>query len=166
MSVKGKVNRADFATKDGYEYASTVLQMRNDPVWFLKEHCGVEPFPVQEEIIREFYRNKYNPTLAPYRHLILALGMRSGKTAMSGMFGAIEMMDICTIPNPSKHYGLIKGQGIAILALATSLDQALEGVFGNAVNYLEDCEFVQSWIDFKFKTDSIECANKNVFFKA
>ena len=166
MAVRTKVDLKEYLSKDGYEYASTVLRMRQDPVWFLKEHCGVEPFPVQEEMIREFYRNKYNPTLAPYRHLVLALGMRSGKTAMSGMFGAIEMMDVCTIANPAKHYGLIKGQGIAILALATSLDQALEGVFGNAVNYLEDSDFVQTWMDFKFKTDSIECPNKNVFFKA
>jgi hypothetical protein len=166
MAVKTKISREEFDTKDGYEYASTVLRMRNDPIWFLKEHCGVELFPVQEEMMREFYRNKYNPSLTPYKHLILALGMRSGKTAMSGMFGAIEMMDICTISNPSKHYGLLKGQGIALLALATSLDQALEGVYGNTCNLLEGSDFVQSWMDFKFKTDTIECIDKNVFFKA
>lgn len=165
MAVKTKIDRKDFATKDGYEYASTVLRMRSDPIWFLEEHCGVTLFPAQEEMMREFYRAKYNPTLTPYRHLILALGMRSGKTAMSGMFGAIELMDVCTIANPSKHYGLLKGQGIALLALATSLDQALEGVFGNTVNILEDCDFVQSWMDFKFKTDMIDCPTKNVFFK-
>lgn len=166
MAVKTKLDRSDFSSKDGYEYASVVLRMRSDPIWFLKEHCGVELFPVQEEMMREFYRAKYNPTLTPYRHLILALGMRSGKTAMSGMFGAIELMDVCTISNPSKHYGLLKGQGIALLALATSLDQALEGVFGNTVNLLEGSDFVQTWMDFKFKTDVIECADKNVFFKA
>ena len=166
MVVKTKINRDEFATRDGYEYASTILRMRQDPIWFLEEHCGVELFPAQEEMMREFYRNKYNPALDPYRHLVLALGMRSGKTAMSGMFGAIEMMDVCTIPNPSKYYGLLKGQGIALLALATSMDQALEGVFGNTVNLLEDSDFVQTWMDFKFKTDAIECPDKNVFFKA
>lgn len=166
MAVKTKINRDEFQTRDGYEYASVVLRMRNDPIWFLEEHCGVKLFPAQEEMMREFYRNKYDPTLDPYRHLVLALGMRSGKTAMSGMFGAIEMMDVCTIPNPSKYYGLLKGQGIALLALATSMDQALEGVFGNTVNLLEDSDFVRTWMDFKFKTDSIECPDKNVFFKA
>ncbi|MFA5306085.1 MAG: hypothetical protein WC365_01410 [Candidatus Babeliales bacterium] len=166
MAVKTKVDRSEYFSKDGYEYASVILRMRQDPIWFLREHCGVEPFPAQEEMIREFYRAKYNPTLPPYRHLVLALGMRSGKTAMSGMFGAIELMDICTISNPSKHYKLLKGQGIALLALATSLDQALEGVFGNTVNLLEGSEFVQTWMDFKFKSDTIECPDKNVFFKA
>lgn len=165
MVVKGKINK-DELTKDGYEYISTVLRMRNDPVWFLEEHCGVELYPVQKEMILEFYRNKYNPSLTPYKHLVLALGMRSGKTAMSGMLGAIEMMDICTIDNPSKHYHLLKGQGIALLALATSMDQALEGVFGNTVNLLEGSEFVQTWMDFKFKTDTIDCLDKKVFFKA
>ena len=166
MAVKTKINRDDFESRDGFEYASVILRMRHDPVWFIKEHLGVKPFPVQEEIIREFYRNKYNPSLNPYKHLILALGMRSGKTALSGMLGAIEMMDICSISNPSKHYGLLKGQGIALLALATSLPQAQEGIFGNTVNLLEGSEFVQSWMDFQFKTDSIQCRDKNVFFLA
>lgn len=166
MVIVKKLSRDDFETKDGYEYASVALQMRNDPVWFLQEHCGVQLFPAQEEIIREFYRAKYHPSLSPYRHLVLACGMRSGKTAMCGMFGAIELLDICTLPDPSRHYHLLKGQGIALLALATSLDQALEGVFNNTVNLLENSEWVQTWMDFKIKTDMIDCPNKNVFFKA
>ena len=100
MAIKTKLSRDDFETKDGYEYASVVLQMRQDPVYFLREHCGVDFFPAQEEIFREFYRAKYHPSLAPYRHLVLACGMRSGKTAMCGMFGAIELLDICTLPDP------------------------------------------------------------------
>ena len=128
---------------------------------------GVKLFPKQEWIIREFYRSRYDPKTfwKQYKQLILVAGMRSGKTALASIMGVYEFWDTITIQNPSEHYGLLKDQPIFISCVATSEKQALDGVFSNMVNMIENCEWLNTYFDLNIRSDRIECEEQHVIMQ-
>lgn len=131
------------------------MRGRQDPVWVVRTIFEYDPFPVQEEIIREFYRDRYNPTLTPYKRLFIIAGMRSGKTALAGMIGAYEFWEMSTLPNPSQHFGLIKNQEIFSTVIAPSEKQAQDGVFGNISRAIEYSDWMNTWVNIKLMSEKI-----------
>lgn len=153
-------------SRDAYEYMATVIRARNDPVYFIKNILNVDMFPVQEQIVRDFYKHKYLGESTPYyKRLVLAAGQRGGKTALASMMGVYEFYDVSMIENPSKYYGLLRNQPIFIPVIAPSQDQVLDGVFGNMLNMVENSEWVNSWTDWQIKTEEIFTPSKNVCIK-
>jgi hypothetical protein len=145
----------------------TILKGKQDPIWWVNEILGVTLFPKQEWIMREFYRTRYDPVTWPeqFKQLIIVAGMRSGKTALASVMGVYELWDTITIPNPSKHYGLLKDQPIFISCVATSEKQALDGVFSNMVNMVENCEWLHTYFDLRITNDRIICEAQHVIMQ-
>lgn len=156
----------DNLSLESLEYMTTVIKARQDPVWFIEEILKTPMFPKQAEITRAFYKHKYLGQVSPaYKKLVLGLGMRSGKTALGGMLSCYEFFDICSLENPSEYYGLLKGQPIFIPVIAPSERQVTDGIFFNVQNMLEGSEWVQSWTDWKVKTEEIVSPSKHVVIK-
>jgi hypothetical protein len=71
-----KYASVDSIGKESLEYMETMIRGKNDPVWWIKTILDQELFPVQEQTIREFYRNKYNPKAIQYKRAIIGWGQR------------------------------------------------------------------------------------------
>ncbi|MCK9577249.1 MAG: hypothetical protein M0R51_15195 [Clostridia bacterium] len=163
MPVKGnKSNGPDRGTEDYFDYMRTVLKGKSDPIWFVNNIMGVELFPKQEEIMREFYKSRYDPSQEQIKTLIVLAGMRSGKTALASIMAVYEFFDLITIDNPSEHYGLLKDQPIFITVVATSEKLAEDGVFTNMVNYINNTPWFHKYFTIKITGGRIECAEKHV----
>ena len=150
--------------KDYFEYFSTVTRGYNDPVWFateiLKETVR-KLFPFQEWWLREFYRNRYDPTLPQYKEADLACGMRGGKTALVSIAMVFEFFCTFTLESPSDFYGLLGKQPIFHTVVATTSDMAEDGIFYNVSNMIENSEWLQSWGDLIIRSDIIRCDPKD-----
>lgn len=131
-------------------------------MWFITEILGERLYPVQEQIIRDFYQNRYNKKLPQNKYLILEAGQRSGKTVLASFIGIYEFFNTITIDNPAKHYGLIKNQPIFITCVATARQLAEDGIFANMVNHIEGNWWFEQWFDLNIKETRIECQEKNV----
>jgi hypothetical protein len=129
----------------------------------MEEVIGQKLYPKQAEIVRTFYQNRYDPTLPQLKHLTICAGMRSGKTALASLIGAYEFFDVITIDNPSAYYGLIRNQPIFLTTVATSSKLAEDGVFYNWINYIEGCDWFDTWVDIKISDERISCVDKNVY---
>jgi len=157
---------ADNLSLDSLNYITTVVKAKSDPVWFIEEILKTPMFPKQAEIMRAFYKHKYEGIPTPYyKKMVLGLGMRSGKTALGGMMSCYEFFDICSLENPSEYYHLLKGQPIFLPVIAPSERQVTDGVFYNIQNMLEGSEWVQSWTDWRVKTEEIISPSKHVVIK-
>jgi len=89
----------NLSLKERLEFAKTVSHGRKDPVWFLKDIIGwTSIFPMQEEIVRRFYQNKYDPSLQKYKKLIARCGQRclSGDSHVYTNHGLIQIKDLYT----------------------------------------------------------------------
>ncbi len=137
-------------------------------MWWLKEILGVEFEPYhlkQEEIVRTFYQNRYNPNALQYKTLIILAGMRSGKTALASMIACYELWDVLTMRNPANYYGLIKGQQVTLCVLSTSQKQSDDGIWGNISNFLAENEWFSTWTDLVYTKETIESIQKRVLFR-
>jgi hypothetical protein len=94
------------------------------------------------------------------RQLVLALGRRSGKTALSGIFASYELYRLLNLYNPQAYYGLPNGNRIQIISVATDKDQA--GLLYNEVTtHLAKCGYfkpyivnvTQGWVNFRTPFD-------------
>lgn len=148
--------------RDYFEYMKTVLKGKSDPAWFVEEVLGVPMFPKQKEILMDFYRDRYHPTLDPYKKLILRAGMRSGKTALASIMGVYGLFDVITLDNPAAYYKLLRNQPIFITAVATSEKLANDGVFTNMCNIIEGSEWFATWGDLKVTNDRVSHTKKHV----
>lgn len=140
----------------------TVLKGKSDPAWFVKEVLGVSLFPIQEKILRDFYRDRYISSAIPYKKMVLRAGMRSGKTALASVMGVYGLFDIITLDNPAEYYKLLRNQPIFITAVATSEKLASDGVFTNMCNIIEASEWFATWGDLKVTNDRITQLKKHV----
>lgn len=79
------------------------------------------------------------------RELVLALGRRSGKTSLSGIFASYEVYRLLNLYNPQSYYGLPNGNRIQIISVATDKDQA--GILFNEVTtHLAKCDYFKPFI--------------------
>ena len=163
MQTEGnRPNGQTISTGDNFDYIRTVVKGKTDPVWFMTEVLGENLFPVQEQLVRDFYQHRYDSSRPQMKRLLLEAGQRSGKTVLASLIGIYEFFTTITIDNPSKHYGLIKDQPIFITCVATSKQLAEDGVYANMLNHIEDNEWFNQWFDLNIKETRIECNDKNV----
>ena len=155
------------------QYMYSVLRIKKDPLYFVEDILGAKEGlrkrPVQRSILEEFYGHKYDPlNNSMYKKLVLVAGQRSGKTVLASFIMAYEFTELLVLDNPSKHYNLLnlgnnkRGQKIACTCLATSRDQASDGVFSNMMLMMESNEWFNQWFNLKFKDQRIECQDKNL----
>ena len=144
------------------DYMKIIIKSKSDPVWFIENVLEQPLWPAQKEMVRNFYRHKYDSSKKPFKRCVLAWGQRSGKTAIMACIGLYEMFDICTLENPSEHYGLLKNQLIMIAVLSPSEPQTLRGVFGNMVQYVENNTFLKEWMGWQANNKYIFSPSKNV----
>ncbi|HOJ96108.1 MAG TPA: hypothetical protein PK024_04620 [Methanospirillum sp.] len=135
-------------------YTKTVLRIRQDPIWFMKEILGWKGmWPKQEEIIRTFYQHKYNPSLPEYKELAWISGQRSGKSVVVGHIAAYEFHEIISLDDPAGYYHLMKKQPLAVTCIAAGKDQALDGIFSLMQTALEESEWINHHYDLTFHSD-------------
>ena len=153
--------------KERLQYYSDVKRGRSDPIWFMREILGWKKiWPKQEEIIRQVYQHKYDPSLPEIKELAWISGQRSGKSVTVGHLGAYEFFEIASLDDPAEHYGLMRKQPIAISCIAAGKEQAIDGIYTLLSTALEESEWVQQWWGNKLKfSDSgrIDFRDKNLF---
>jgi len=133
------------------------LKLRLDPTWFIEEVVGVEMFPKQREIMQTFYKHNY-------RDLVLACGMRAGKSALAAMFAVVEFAQLLTLPDPQSHFHLLRSQPIAISVVSTSESQALDSVFSNARTMIEDTDWFSTF-NLSIRDLIVRDKSKNILLK-
>ncbi len=114
------------------------LKAYKDPVFFCQHFLHIDPYPVQKEILREFYCTE---PADKYTHMILVCGMRSGKTELGAMASSYELFKLIMKGDPQKYYGLPPNQPIYIMHVANSRDQANQTVFAQTAGLLENAEW-------------------------
>ena len=149
-------------SRDGLEWLRTVTKAKSDPIWFMTNILGVKLFPMQEEILRTFYRSRYDRSFDQFKRLIIVAGMRGGKTALASMMGCYEFFDTITLDDPAAHYGLLRKQPIFLSCVATSEKQADDGVYSNMQNMIEASDWFHTWFDIGISGDRISCDAKHV----
>lgn len=100
------------------------------------------------------------------RELLLAVGRRSGKSALSGLFASYEVYRLLNLQNPQSYYGLPGGDRIQLISIGTDKDQA--GIlFNNVTSHLSRCDYFapyiannnQSMIQFRTPADIARYGN-------
>lgn len=79
------------------------------------------------------------------RDLLLAIGRRSGKTTLSGVFASYEVYRLLNLHNPQEFYGLPNGNRIQLISVATDKDQA-GLLFNEVTSHLAKCEYFKPFI--------------------
>ncbi len=133
------------------------LKLWHDPAWFIENVVGVEMFPKQREIMTEFYTGGY-------RDLVLACGMRSGKSVLAAMFAVVEFAQLLTLPSPQEHFNLLRSQPIFISIVSTSETQALDSVFANARTMIEDTDYFSTY-NLRIRDLSVSDKSRNIALK-
>ena len=122
--------------------------------YFLGESFPKGLWPMQKEIIRRFElgiptawdvnawmearEHAYNheslddwlaDNYQYYTELVMAAGMRSSKTTITGGLGLLGAHQLLNLPNPGEYFGLRKGQELFIINVATSDEQAHDTIY-------------------------------------
>jgi hypothetical protein len=79
------------------------------------------------------------------RELVLALGRRSGKTSLSGIFASYEIYRLLNLHNPQEYYGLPNGNRIQLISVATDKDQA-GLLFNEVTTHLNKCDYFKPFV--------------------
>jgi hypothetical protein len=79
------------------------------------------------------------------RELVLALGRRSGKTSLSGIFASYEVYRLLNLVNPQQYYGLPNGNRIQIISVATDKEQA-GLLFNEVATHAAKCDYFKPFI--------------------
>ena len=105
-----------------------------------------------------------------YNDLVLVAGMRGGKTVLGGGIGLYEADEIAQFDDPARHFGLIPGQQIFVINVATSEVQARDTVFAAMEGLVDNSDYYQQLIkEEKFeKRSRMEMAypDKNIIFRS
>lgn len=146
-----------------WERNTLILKASLDPVFF-SEHpmfLGYNLYPKQAEVLREFYRTDTN-----YTHLIMAIGMRAGKTFLSANIMAYEVFKLLIIPGSiHEHYGLARGAPIFIVNIAASELQAMDTVWAFFKNNVEESPYFQGQ-HTKILSSEVRFYEKNLVCRA
>jgi intein/homing endonuclease len=94
------------------------------------------------------------------RELILCIGRRSGKSALSAIFAAYELYKLLRRGNPQAFYGMPGGSEIRVLCVANDKEQA-SIVYGDMQSHIESVDYfknsiantTQTYIKFRTEND-------------
>jgi len=119
---------------------SLVLRAHNEPTFFVedKHFLGERMFPMQKEIMNEFYKGKY-------QQLVVIAGMRSGKTRLGVFFLLYELFKLLCLDNAVQHYNLAKGEKIYLLAVSYKEDQAYDTILTPLKSELDNSPFFKQF---------------------
>ncbi len=81
----------------------------------------------------------------PKSTLVLACGRRSGKTMVSGVISSFELYKLLSLGNPQEYYGLVPGNPIQIISIATDKTQAAL-LYTEVASHVRNCEFFPPYI--------------------
>lgn len=112
------------------------LKATLDPLYFAAHILKFDLFPMQAQIIKEFYSGNYN-------ELICVIGMRGGKTKTAAVISLYEAFKLIQLGDPAKHYGFAPGQAIFIVNVATSERQAADTIFAADKELLHHSPYFQ-----------------------
>jgi hypothetical protein len=124
------------------ERLQLILRAQSDPDFFLDSEyfmgdmAGMA-FPMQRQLFCDFYNGnvrdnngKITHSGKIYKELDVAGGMGGGKSALGSFFLARETFDILIREDPAKDFRLASHSLITVYAIAKSLDQAADTIFG------------------------------------
>jgi hypothetical protein len=105
---------------DFFEYmeVDTPLDEILDHIVLLHHGQCPKTYVGRAELIREGHLNDY-------RQLVAVIGQRSGKSEMSGWFGAYTTQQFMKLPDPGRVFGLMPGAQLVHTVTANTFDQAL-----------------------------------------
>lgn len=93
------------------------------------------------------------------RELILCLGRRSGKSALSSIFASYELYKLLRRGHPQSYYGMPSGSEIRVLCVANDKEQA-SIVYGDMQSHVESVDYFKNSIAnttqtfLKFRTEN------------
>jgi len=127
-----------------------------DPRIFVEDILGIDwLWPVQEELIYDFYDGNY-------QQLVAVLGQRSGKTTAASIIATYELFKLLAIGKPCSYYDLPAGQDLYIICTASSAQQAKDTIYSQVEARIENCEWFKNYgytkhsREFIFETDENE----------
>lgn len=91
-----------------------------------------------------------------YTELVMAAGMRSSKTTITGGLGLYGAFLLLNLPNPGEYFGLRKGQELFIINVATSDEQAHDTIYAVEAGlmryspYFESLKMGSKYNEFRF----------------
>lgn len=155
--------------EDPFSYTRDVIKGKQDPIWWVENILKVRLFPEQANIMREFYRSRYDPivdddgnVVNQYKELVLLAGMRGGKTALASVMACYEFWDAITMPDPASYYKLLPNQMLFVLILAASSKQAEDGVYANVAGMIDGCDWIHKYFKVDIRGDFITCEQKRI----
>ena len=143
--------------------SALVLRAAQDPVFFAENEyfLGHSLYPKQAEVLREFYCSGH-----PYTHLVMAVGMRSGKTFLSSIFMSYEVFLLLILPGvPATHFGLARNSKIFAMNIAKAETQAIDTVWSPFVDNVRESPFFQTHSK-KILTNEIRFSKKKIVCRA
>jgi len=129
------------------EQAKQVKNIREDALAIVHNLFGVDLWPKQREIIGTFYEGSY-------RELVQCMGMRSSKSFMSALIGAIETARWLLLPDPWAAYNIIPGTDVYGVFTAPSLRQVKKYTFMFFKNILKRSWWFQT-LDPEYLGESV-----------
>lgn len=150
-------------SKDNLQFMYDVHRYRKDPIAFYNEILKNDFKPYyqkQEEIIREFHRDKYGLG-EPYNKLILACGQRGGKSKIGYGEAVYGFFEALTIKDRNAQYGISEDQLISIAVASNNMAQNEDGIYYDITNILEKSEWFNTWFDLKIRASDISCRELN-----
>lgn len=150
---------------DNLKFLFQVKKYNADPVAFVEEILGVDFNPYykkHKEMLYEIHREKYT-NLMPYNKIIMALGQRSGKSAIGTYESIYGLFEGLTVRDRHAKWGVRDDQLITIAIASNSMTQLEDGIYYDTTNMLEKNDWFNSWFDLKFRATDIsskECNTK------
>lgn len=104
-----------------------------------------------------------------YKNLSLEAGMGSSKSSLTGAMSSYEFYRLTKMDDPGQELGLLPGDPVFVLSIATNEQQAKDTIFAYTKARMESSAYFGSMIergDIEVLTTEIVHRKKNVIFRA
>lgn len=104
-----------------------------------------------------------------YKNLSLESGMGSSKSAITGSMSAYEFYRLTKMENPGRELGLVQGDPVFVLSIATNEQQAKDTIFAYTKARMESSAYFGAMIergDIVMLSTEIVHRKKNIIFRA
>lgn len=137
---------------DNFTFANDIFEFIESP-----KYIGEEIFPMQKELLQEYYFTVDENKNRIYQEMVLISGMRSGKTKMAGWMAAYELHKLLEILEKgstfAKYYkdrgvSIGIGQRIYIVVVAAALDQAEGTIFSAIKGLVENANWFVRFVKY------------------
>lgn len=122
LSTKDKIQLLSQSYKINYRVKPPTIEEFLTPDWLGDTADSLYPHVIK--ILTEFW----NPN-SKYRHLILASGIRCGKSILSSISELFVTINLWCMRNPKKFFGLIKMSSIVFMMISFTMEKAQQVLF-------------------------------------